>query len=341
MRRPTSVSAVAVLDLHDLLLDMGLATAEQMSAAGVHRDELIDRSDNARPLQEQRLDEKHLLALWQIAANNTRIPHVGLVIGQTFNPATRGVLASWLFQCTEAGEALHVFQKHIALMNPSESWTVTEIGEELVLEFSFAPDKPYPQAAIERSMSALLRWGQEMTGVPITPNACEFRFPRPAYAERYVEVFGSHLHFDSPRNSLHLPRAFLHAPIGSANSYLKHLLEERALQAFQHLQVNGEWLNKVRQLVQATLKDGVSIEQVCQTLHVSRPTLYRRLKEEGTSFTELVSAVRKDLAYKQIQQGLPIATVSEALGFKDVSTFHRAFKRWFNQSPGAIRGPFT
>lgn len=337
MRRATSVSALAVLDLHDLLLAMGVATPAQMSAAGLKRDALIDHRSSALPMQEQRLDESLLLALWQVASSNPLVPHIGLAVGQTFNPAMRGVLASWLFQCTQVGEALDVFHKHIALMNPSESWTLSETDEALLLECAFAPDKHYPQAAIERSMSALLRWSQEMTGEQVVPRACEFSFPRPPYHERYTEIFGPKLRFASERNCLHLPRAFLQRPIQSANSYLKQIIAARALHTFQQLQAKGELLSRVRQLIQVNLQAGVSIEQVCQTLHVSRPTLYRRLKQEGTSFTELVAGVRKDLAYKQIQQGVAVAMVSEGLGFKDVSTFHRAFKRWFNQSPGLCR----
>lgn len=338
MQKTTSVSALTVLDLHDALLEMGVATLEQMTAAGLYRDQLIDQSSHALPAQEQRLDESLLLKLWQLAAANSSLPHIGLLIGQRFNPATRGVLASWLFQCTQVSEALDVFQKHIALMNPSESWIFSEADDSLLLQLSFAADKPYPQAAIERSLSAWLRWCEEMTGQTIRPQRAEFSFSRPEYHQAYVEVFGDTLVYDSPRNCLQLPRSVLDWPIRGANSYLKQIVEQRALQRFEQLQAKHELLARVRQLIQTDLQQGVSIEKVCRELHVSRPTLYRRLKQEGTSFTQLVGDVRKQLAFQQIQQGLPVAQVSDDLGFKDVSTFHRAFKRWFNQSPGEYRG---
>lgn len=337
MPRPTTVSAVAVLDLHELLLALGVATHADMEAAGLDRTTLVDRSSAALPVQEQRLHESRLLALWEIAARSKDVPYVGLLVGQSYNPSTRGVLASWLFQCNHLGEALQVFQDHIALMNPSERWTATETEDALLLTFAFAPEKNYPRAAIERSMSALIRWTQEMTGTPIVPTACEFAFPRPAYADRYTEVFGNNVRFDCERNCIHLLREFLHRPIHSANAYLKQILEERALQTFHQLDIGNELSGKVRQRIQSNLHLGLRIDSICESLHISRPTLYRRLKREGASFTKLVETVRKDLAYKQIQQGLPVASVSDGLGFKDVSTFHRAFRRWFNQSPGECR----
>lgn len=338
MQKTTSVSALTVLDLHDTLLEMGVTTLEQMTAAGLHREQLIDHGSHALPAQEQRLDESLLLKLWQLAANNSELPHIGLLIGRRFNPATRGILANWLFQCTQVSEALDVFQKHIALMNPSEHWTFSEVEDSLLLQLSFAADKPYPQAAIERSLSAWLRWCEEMTGQAIRPRRAEFTFSRPAHHQAHVEVFGDHLVYDSPRNCLQLPRSVLDWPIRGADDYLKQIVEQRALQHFERLQAKCELLARVRQLIQTGLQQGVSIEKVCKELHVSRPTLYRRLKQEGTSFTQLVGEVRKNLAFEQIRQGVPVAQVSDDLGFKDVSTFHRAFKRWFNQSPGEYRG---
>ena len=84
-------------------------------------------------------------------------------------------------------------------------------------------------------------------------------------------------------------------------------------------------------------RQGSSIERVCQALHVSRATLYRRLKQEGTSFTELLSSLRKARASQLIQQGLPAFAISDELGFKDVSTYHRACKRWFGMAPSDIQ----
>jgi AraC-like DNA-binding protein len=337
MVRSTTVSAVAVLDLHDQLLNLGVVTATQLREAGVEGAKLLDRGAAASPIQEQRVDETQLLALWQFAANNTQLPHIGLLIGQTFNPATHGVLASWLCQCSRVSEALEVFQRHIALMNPSESWQYSETADALVLEITFAPGKTYPQAAIERSMSAVLRWSREMTGVELRPLACEFAFPSPAYHAHYVELFGSELRFDSERNSLHLPRDFLQHPILGASDYLRQMLESRARATLAQLQDADTLAGTVRRLILASLPEGMSIEPTCQALHVSRTTLYRRLKEEGTSFSALVAEVRRELSAELIRQGLPVATVSERLGFRDTSTFHRAFKRWFDRTPGAFR----
>ncbi|MNP42185.1 HTH-type transcriptional regulator YdeO [compost metagenome] len=115
------------------------------------------------------------------------------------------------------------------------------------------------------------------------------------------------------------------------------MLESRARATLAQLQDADTLAGTVRRLILASLPEGMSIEPICQALHVSRTTLYRRLKEEGTSFSALVAEVRRELSAELIRQGLPVATVSERLGFRDTSTFHRAFKRWFDRPPGAFR----
>ena len=324
----SSVSAMAVLDLHDQLLQLGVVTPEQMRAVGLHRERLIDASSAAPAMQEQRIEEARLLALWQVAVSNPNLAHIGLMLGQQINPDARGVLASWLLNCARVDEAFAIFVNHIALMNPSERWQASEGQNRLELTFSFASGKPYPQAAIERSMSALLNWHHAFTGVQVLPLACEFAFPEPAYVQRFGEVFGSNLRFARPHNRLHLPRSFLHHPIRGASPYLKQLLQERALHTYAHLQRDTVLVSRVRALIQDGLGRGAGIEHVCAALHLSRPTLYRRLKQDGTSYSALLETLRQELAEGYAQQGMTTAQISERLGFKDIGTLHRALRRW-------------
>ncbi len=319
---------MAVLDLHDQLLQLNVVTLAQMRAAGLHRERLIDASTAAPPMQEQRIEESRLLALWQVAISNPNVAPIGLLLGQQIDPDARGVLASWLLQCARVDEAFAIFVDHIALMNPSECWQACDGENGLELVFSFAPGKPYPQAASERSMSALLHWHRAFTGVQVVPSACDFTFPEPAYVQHFFDVFGRNLRFSRPRNCLYLPSSFLHHPIQGANPYLKRLLQERALHTHAQLQRDTVLVSRVRTLIQQNLPRGAGIEQVCAALHLSRPTLYRRLKQDGTSYSELLEAIRQKLAEQYSQQGMAAGPISEALGFKDIGTLHRALKRW-------------
>ncbi|GGE36714.1 transcriptional regulator [Halopseudomonas oceani] len=335
MGNHTSVSAVAVLDLHDLLLELNVVSAQQLRAAGIYREKLLNQRANAAPLQEQRASETLLLILWQLAERHGTRPELGLIIGQHYNPAAHGVLASWLRHCRRAGDALAVFQRNIALMNPTERWTLTEGKRALTLTVEFAPDRAYPQIAVERSLSALLRWSAEMTGTTVTPLSCELMRPRPQQIEPFEQLFGRNLRFNASCNSLQLPRSFLDTPITGANDYLRQMLQARALDTLQQVEQGNSLSRTVSQLIRQSLPDNLSLDHICAQLHLSRQTLYRHLKQEGTSYTELVNQIRRELAQALIEQGLTMERVSEQLGFKDPSTFYRACRRWYRAEPTA------
>ena len=56
------------------------------------------------------------------------------------------------------------------------------------------------------------------------------------------------------------------------------------------------------------------------------------------SFTELVDALRRDLATRYLREPkIAIAEVAFLLGFSESSAFHRAFKRWQGTTPAAYR----
>lgn len=101
--------------------------------------------------------------------------------------------------------------------------------------------------------------------------------------------------------------------------------------------------NAFRRQVEAKLEPllpsgDVSVERVARELGCSRQTLYRRLKEEGVTFEQVLDALRRRLALRYLRQdGLSVKQVAYRLGFSDPAAFSRAFKRWTGHSPSQER----
>ena len=67
---------------------------------------------------------------------------------------------------------------------------------------------------------------------------------------------------------------------------------------------------------------------------MSERTLRRRLREEGTSFSKVVTRVRRQLALKHLDSpDLTVSEIAYLLGFSDPTAFHRAFRSWESCTP--------
>jgi len=302
---------------------------QQLNALGLN--------DSASLDPNLRMSESTLVSLWQALETAGKEPGIGLEVGQTINPAAKGLLASWVSQASNLREALRIFIKNIALMNPSESWTLTEHAGTCLLTFRLDQNKGYPDIAIERSMSAMAAWARALSNHNFPIREAGFIFSEPARVIPFKLIFGDRLIFNANGNYVRFDRELLNLPIVSSSELLKMLIEKQARQSLKALQKNTPITQKVQTRIRERFASGkaVSVSIVCSDLGMSRQTLYRQLKQQETDFQSLVEAVRKREALVLIQAGRDSSTISLSLGYKDTSSFYKAFKRWFGTTPKA------
>ena len=92
-------------------------------------------------------------------------------------------------------------------------------------------------------------------------------------------------------------------------------------------------------LVDALLPRGYpAIREVAQLLSVSPRTLQRQLNEQGASYTDLVERCRCEIACDALEHtNQSIQDISATLGYRNASSFARAFRRWTGTAPRAYR----
>jgi AraC-like DNA-binding protein len=95
----------------------------------------------------------------------------------------------------------------------------------------------------------------------------------------------------------------------------------------------------VRELLVDALEAGEpDVDAVADELAISGRTLQRRLRDEGTSFREVLATTRRDLAEALLATGVGSVTeIAHRLGFSETAAFSRAFRRWTGQSPATWR----
>ena len=141
--------------------------------------------------------------------------------------------------------------------------------------------------------------------------------------------------FDQPHCAIAFKKSFLDFKLPKRNPYLHKVLTRHVESLLNKIRPKKSLSDQVKQIVSKQLPKGdVDAEMVASTLCMSRHTLYRKLKNEGHAFQELVESVRKEKAIRYIKEKrYSLSEIAFLLGFSELSAFSRAFKRWTGTSP--------
>lgn len=323
-----TVSNAAIKDLVDTCLGLNEISTPTLLKMGVPLDALNN--------PQLRSPEKLLINIWQWLDANSKRAGLGLEIGSVINPSAKGLLASWVSQANTLDESLAIFRKNISLMSPSESWEVCREGKHVALKFYLSPNKGYPIMAIERSVAALVTWGRALCGVSFEIERADFSFARPDYSDLYTPLFGHNVNFNSPDNAVFLAAPILDLPVMNGNEFLKGMMAQAADQAQRSMTGITSYKQRVMMEIEKAFDANldISVESICEVLSLSRQTLFRKLKEEGCDFRSLSDQFKKERALLLLQSARNnITSVGLSLGYKDSSSFTKAFKRWYGLTP--------
>ncbi|MEM7074738.1 MAG: helix-turn-helix domain-containing protein [Pseudomonadota bacterium] len=109
----------------------------------------------------------------------------------------------------------------------------------------------------------------------------------------------------------------------------------------QSLIVSGEspMTHRVRaSLLEALATTDPTIAHVTARLNISKSTLQRRLREEGTSFQDILDTTRLELAMRYLKSSfMSNQQIAHLLGYRDTSAFQRAFRKWTGTTPQKLR----
>ena len=151
---------------------------------------------------------------------------------------------------------------------------------------------------------------------------------------------GTKVEFGADRDEFALNLDARELPVIHADSYLNDLLLKYCEAALADRRGdNSQLRTRVENAISSVLPHGkVRVEDVARSLGMSKRTLARRLSDEGLNFTEILQQLRRDLAVRYLDdRRLHVSKIAWLLGFREVSAFTHAFKRWTGKTPSQIR----
>ncbi|HEB28878.1 MAG TPA: AraC family transcriptional regulator, partial [Porticoccus sp.] len=155
----------------------------------------------------------------------------------------------------------------------------------------------------------------------------------------YRHWFGVNPVFGASNNAVIYPATLSKQTIPQANPDL-YLVLKRHIRELAEAEVEEQHLiNFVRNNISRGINQGTAtLEHIAAEINIEARTLQRRLKQEGTSFQQLVNEVRLSRGKYYLEKTrLSITDIALELGYAEASVFVRAFKRLTKLSPKQYR----
>ncbi|MGD0675778.1 MAG: AraC family transcriptional regulator ligand-binding domain-containing protein [Polyangiaceae bacterium] len=174
---------------------------------------------------------------------------------------------------------------------------------------------------------------------PLTPSHVWFQHPRPSNVDRVRSFFGpAELTFGCDTSGFSVDPVNLDRRMRLADPLTVQTIAPLVDAELGDRHDRGSFAEKVAAHVASSLPDSVDVAETARAMHMSSRTLQRRLEQEETRFTEVLDNARCGLARNLLADlTLSLADVASRLGFADLATFSRAFKRWTGKPPGQWR----
>ncbi|MBF7139431.1 helix-turn-helix transcriptional regulator [Pediococcus pentosaceus] len=144
-------------------------------------------------------------------------------------------------------------------------------------------------------------------------------------------------------NSITFKMTDLELPFLTNNAALRSYLTPELKRRLSELDVDESVSAQVRSALVDLLPTGeTTAEDVARKLNVSKRTLQRKLKEEGTNFQKQINSVREMLAKSYLKNTtLSSDEIAYLLGYLEANSFLRAFTIWTGISFSEYRKQIT
>ncbi len=195
-------------------------------------------------------------------------------------------------------------------------------------------DGPPPAIAVDMDFASLVVLGRRATGAHIVPTRVEMARPDP-HSEVYEAFFGCRPQFGAPGNVLAFATRDLDRPFPARNPELLDILWPALLSALGDLESDSI----IRAEVKLAIKRGMAagrpdLADIARDLGTSERTLQRRITESGATFRDLLIEARQELGKQLLRDpAADIDAIASLLGYRDTSSFYRAFREWEGMTP--------
>lgn len=313
--------------------------AAAVERAGIPRERFAEAANLDAGLLDApdcRMPGSAIIACFEAAFDITQDPALGIHWAEWMTASSFALMSQLVAQAQTLRQAFATLAQFGALISDELPVSLVERGDEAEVRFTGVPGVPLRlhRLICELAMLGLFRMIRDFR-----PSAkvlrVDFSYPAPQYRAEYTRVFEAAEQFDQPGTCLVVERALLDEPSRLHDAEIQSQLRALAERRMAELRQRVGYAVRVRELlVREKAPQRVALSAVAQQLEISLRSLHRRLADEGLSYTAIANEASAIVAKRLLAEDRQtIQEASFTMGFADVSSFHRAFKRWTGTTP--------
>jgi AraC-like DNA-binding protein len=266
-------------------------------------------------------------------------PWVGLDVAQNIQISSHGNLGFAVSHCVNLKECLvliiHYYQTRLQAMDIQ-----SEIHHDMckVTLTETCDWEPISITLHEVLALIFLNVLKFIVGNKVQSCSFNFPYPEPEWGAKYTELMPCAVTFGNAVASIHIPLSLLEIPCVSSNARSVDFAKNQCDIELARITNYESLSEKISYLIENNHRYDLTVESVAKHLNMSKSTLTRKLKLEGSTFKVIMDNLKKQRAsHLLLASELSVEAIAFELGYEDNSNFGRSFKRWFNCSPSTYR----
>lgn len=296
---------------------------------------------NGQLAANSQLDLVEARTLWHRAVQQSDDPVLGVTVGVQLNPRAAGVLVPIILHSPSIRSALQHIGSFQTLISESGSYQSRELQwhQQPCIECEYIPVPSSVVINPHQVLSVITCTLWLLTVISNGKVAAERLYVPPELdADAISDALGCPVETRSGNLGFIVKTEQLDNEILGRDEHLYQLSLSYAQGLLRAKRAGQDFLNTIKRCVDVEQPVLVSIDTVATQLGMHTRALQRNLTEQGTSFRQLKESLLKERTLDLlISQRLEVDAIAQQLGYSDASTFHRAFKVWFDVTPKKFR----
>ena len=291
---------------------------------------------------DQYLDFIELLAILDRIDKYLDDEYLFIKSGSSITSSDYGILGFVAANSKNLLQAMELTYRHQQLISDAILSTVLIEGNVLINRLGNNTAEPeFIRNYIELDLASIISFCRVLTGNIYNDKkiTVHFRHSCKGNVEVYRSLLNANVFFDQEFNQIIAPLDVLDLPICNADSEMLNYLKQKIDSSLKALGSSKTKIDKVKFFLLGSLPyHHPDLDTCAAYLGISKSTLKRQLKEEGSTYQNISDNVRFMAAKKLLDdRQYDVLTVALMLGYSDRSSFDKAFKRWIGYSPSEYK----